>query len=140
MTGTPSPAAATFTAGGAGSCPRPAGRSGWLTTAANVVPAATARSDGTANAGEPKNSARGALIDEPRCAPSRQVVLIAGAQPCVAEHARRLAGDLADGVQLRTQLGGQHRIDRLGRGLERQPIVRALDLVRGRLARQAEDL
>ena len=32
-TGTPSAAAATLTAGGVGACPRPAGRSGWLTTA-----------------------------------------------------------------------------------------------------------
>src|SRR4029079_18361663 len=123
-----------------GSCPRPAGRSGWLTTATSDVSAATARSDGTANAGEPTNTTRTGVTGPPARAPSRQVILIAGAQALVAQHARRLAHHLPDRVELLAQLGRQHRIDLVRLQLARDPIVRAPDLVGARVGRQPEDL
>ena len=52
-------AAASFTGGGDGCCPRPRGRSGWVTTASTWCPASTMRSSvGTAKAGVPKKTRR----------------------------------------------------------------------------------
>src|SRR3954470_18724646 len=136
MIGTPSAPAATFTGGGDGACPRPAGRSGWLTTATSVVSAATARNDGTANAGEPKNTARSAAIVRS----SRQVLGVARPKRIVGEHAPCLSDDLADRVELLAQLGGERRGDRLGRELARDAVVGTLDVIAARVARDAEDL
>ena len=57
-TGGPSSSARTFTAGGVRVRPRPAGLSGWHTTPTTSATSVSASSDGTANAGEPKKSAR----------------------------------------------------------------------------------
>ncbi len=58
-TARPSSSARTFTAGGVTVSPRPAGLSGWHTTAVTWAIPVSASSEGTAKAGEPKNSARG---------------------------------------------------------------------------------
>jgi hypothetical protein len=68
------------------------------------------------------------------------VILVARPQVLVAEYAQRLAQHLAHGIELRAQLAGQDRTDRPRIQLARDAIVRPLDVVGGRIARDAEDL
>jgi hypothetical protein len=121
--------------------PRPAGRSGWLTTATTSVAPATASRKGTANAGDPKKTARGRSgISSPRAPPRGQIPLVALAHAGLAEDAQRLVEDDADGAQLGAELGHDRWIEARRRELAHERVVGAADVVAARRATQPEHL